>query len=362
MKSFFHLTIACILAIACNREEISNIENEIYFPPSNSEEWATTSIDELDWDAEALSDLLNFLEESDSRGFIILKDGKIVVEEYWNKTLLGLTFGDQSSWYWASAAKTLTSFLVGIAEQEEKIDLEEKSSTYLGSGWSSLTQEQEDEITVKHHLTMTTGLDDTMGASDCTDKACLNYLTDPGTRWAYHNAPYTILDKIIEGASGEDFDTYFDRNISDPIGMSGYWTYQGYNHLYISNLRSMARFGLLISNEGMWNETKIIDNDDFLSASINSSQEINPSYGYLWWLNGKESYMLPQLQESFDGFLSPNAPSDMYAAMGKNGQFINIVPSENLVIVRMGGNPDDSLVPTAFQNNVWEKLRRVIDN
>ena len=71
--------------------------------------------------------------------------------------------------------------------------------------------------------------------------------------------------------------------------------------------------------------------------------------------------MLPGLQLSIPLYVTPSAPADMYAAMGKNGQFINIVPSENLVIIRMGGNPDDSLVPTTFQEEVWKRLNTVIN-
>lgn len=81
---------------------------------------------------------------------------------------------------------------------------------------------------------------------------------------------------------------------------------------------------------------------------------IAPSY--LWWLNGKNSYMLPQLQFTFPGSAVPNAPADMVAAIGKNGQLINVVPSQNLVVIRMGNSPDNSLVPTTLNNDIWQYL------
>jgi CubicO group peptidase (beta-lactamase class C family) len=342
-------------------DEVVETEGSVYFPPLTSSTWETTNSEELGWSTEQLDDLLEFVESKETRAFIILKNGKIVVEEYWNKGLLGLDFNANSNWYWASAAKTLTSFLVGQAEQDGRIDLEASSSLYLGNNWSSLTKEQEDRITVRHHLTMTTGLDDTNNDIHCTDPECLTYLAEPGSRWAYHNGPYTILDGILEGATDEDFDTYFERKLKNPIGMDGFWTYQGYNHLYFSTARSMARFGLLMLNNGVWEGQKVIDNDDYLAASIESSQDINPSYGYLWWLNGKSHLMLPGLQLKFNQFLTPSAPAEMYAAMGKNGQFINIVPSENLVVIRMGASPDQSLVPTEFQDEVWKRLNEVMN-
>ena len=106
------------------------------------------------------------------------------------------------------------------------------------------------------------------------------------------------------------------------------------------------------------NQNDILGDDVYYNAMINTSQEHNESYGYLWWLNGKNSYMVPQTQYVFDGQLSPNAPSDMFAAMGKNGQFINIVPSENMVWIRMGDAPEETLVPFNFNDEIWTYINR----
>ncbi len=92
-----------------------------------------------------------------------------------------------------------------------------------------------------------------------------------------------------------------------------------------------------------------------------SSQNINPAYGYLWWLNGKNKYMLPRVQFTFNGMLCPNAPTDMYSAMGKNGQIINVAPSENLVLIRMGNKPNDqNELPMIFNNEIWKRMRAIM--
>ena len=70
--------------------------------------------------------------------------------------------------------------------------------------------------------------------------------------------------------------------------------------------------------------------------------------------------MIPKMQTEFPGSVSPNAPENMFAAMGKNGQLINVVPGENLVVIRVGDVPDDSLVPFLFQDELWEKLNEII--
>jgi CubicO group peptidase (beta-lactamase class C family) len=120
----------------------------------------------------------------------------------------------------------------------------------------------------------------------------------------------------------------------------------------------MARFGSLMLNEGTWNETVVLGDPAYFSAMTNTSQDLNKSYGYLWWLNGKESFKLPQTDFVFSGGLLDDAPSDMYAAIGKNGQYLNIVPSQNLLVIRMGENPsdEDALVPTVFNNKIWQYL------
>ncbi|MFK7951435.1 MAG: serine hydrolase domain-containing protein [Ekhidna sp.] len=347
---------------ACKKEDEPGIqETLLYFPPIGSSEWETIDPLSLGWDSESLEKLKDYLPKSNTKALIILKDGKIAFEEYDGKGFSKQTFTSESYWYWASAAKTLTSFLIGRVEAEGMLSLDDPSNTYLGAKWTNLTSEQENKITVRHQLSMITGLDDNVANIDCTDPECLIYLQDPEKRWAYHNAPYTLLDGVIENASGQSFDSFFNQQLRDKIGMEGFWDYSGFNHIFYSPARSMARFGLLILNKGNWNGEEILNNQVYYEDMITSSQDINPSYGYLWWLNGKNSFKLPGLQTNFSGMMSPDAPAKMFAAIGKNGQLINIVPSQNLVVIRMGDSADDGLVAIVLQNELWEKLNAVIN-
>lgn len=335
-------------------------EDGLYFPPLNSSTWQTIAMDSLGWNKNELPELLNLLEQGDTRAFIVLKNGKIVIEEYWGKDLLGQEFDKNSTWYWASAGKTLTSFLIGQAQEDGFLNIDERSSKYLGEGWTSLNKTDEDKIKIIHQLTMTTGLDDGGLNFDCTNPECLTLKAAPGNRWSYHNAPYTLLDGIITGATNQTFESYFNKRLRDPIGMKGFWNYLDFNHIYFSDARSMARFGLTVLNNGKWEDQIILDDEDYLEKATNSSQNLNPSYGYLWWLNGKEKIIYPGLQLSFNKNLTENAPKDMFAAMGKNGQLLNIVPSMNIIVVRLGDNPDISLVPVNYQNDIWEILNKII--
>ncbi|MEE2770760.1 MAG: serine hydrolase [Bacteroidota bacterium] len=328
-------------------------EQELYFP--DSENWESTSPEDLGWNTENINDLINFLDNSGTKAFIILKNGKIALEWYGN--------GEDSSSNlpWNSAGKTLSAFLMGIAQEEGYLSLEESSKKYLGAGWSSLTAEQEAHISIWNHITMTTGLD-YEGDTFCYDPECLTYLNEPGTFWYYHNAPYTLTQDIIENAVNKDFRSYFNEKLRDRIGMNGAWITLGYNHVYFSNARSMARFGLLCLNQGNWKNAEIMTDKSYFSEMLHTSQPLNPSYGYLWWLNGKSSFRLPQSSSSFQGSIIPNAPDDLVAGLGANDQKLYISKSLKLVVVRMGASAGETqLGLSSYDNQLWDRLRKMIN-
>jgi CubicO group peptidase (beta-lactamase class C family) len=142
--------------------------------------------------------------------------------------------------------------------------------------------------------------------------------------------------------------------------MDGFWLWVDYNHVYFSKARSMARFGLAMLNNSVWQNDTLLLDQQYMYDMVHPSQDINQSYGYLWWLNNGPSYMLPTSQFVFPGKPMADAPDDVYAAMGKNGQIINVVPSQNLVVVRMGNVPGESFfVPNIYNNDIWKKINRL---
>lgn len=361
---FFKACLAGLLFFVSCKKDSTNTDNNpvnppvnqpMYFPPVSGSTWETSSLASLGWDSSQVQPLYDYLQLKNTKAFIVLQNGRIVLEKYFG------SFTQDSAWYWASAGKTMTAFLVGIAQQEGLLSIQDKTSDYLGTGWTSLPPAKESLITVWHQLTMTSGLEDNVPNDDCTLPSCLIYKADAGTRWAYHNAPYTLLDKVVENASGQTYNAYFQAKIRNRIGMTGLWVRNGYNNLFVSNPRSMARFGLLMLNKGKWDQTSILSDSAYFQAQISSSQTYNRSYGYLTWLNGQPSYMLPTLQNQFAGPLVPNAPSDMYSALGKNDQKIYVVPSRKLVVIRMGESAGNvQLALSSFDNELWGKIRAVI--
>ncbi|MBX3043296.1 MAG: serine hydrolase [Candidatus Kapabacteria bacterium] len=331
--------------------------DELYFPPIViGQKWETTSPEELGWNTDKIPVLFNYLEDKKSKGFIVLKDGKIVLEKYFGN------FTQDSNWYWASAGKTLTAALAGLAQEEGFLNINDKTSIYLGESWTSLTKDKEDLITIRNQLTMTTGLDFNVESTDCTEPECLKYKADAGSQWYYHNAPYTLIENVIEEASGESYNQYFFRKIRNRIGMNGAWFKIGYNNVYFSTPRSMARFGLLMLGNGKWGETEIFSDKNYLFDMINTSNDLNKSYGYLWWLNGKGSFMVPQTSLVFKGMLFSEAPEDAYAALGKDGQCLHVSPSTGIVWVRMGEDPGENLfVSKDFSSNIWKYLNDIMN-
>lgn len=330
-------------------------DSTLYFPTPDGDIWETVTLESLSWNTNALNELDTFLEESNTKAFIILKDGRIVIENYYQDT--DATTPHQ----WNSAAKTLTAYTIGIAQEEGYLNLDDSTSIYLGEGWTNMTSNQEAAITIRNQLTMTTGGDYTVENINCTDPECLNYLSPPSTEWFYHNAFYTLLQDVVTTATPTTFNDYFDEKIKTQTGITGAWVSFGYFKLYFSTARSMARFGLLNLNGGNWDGNQILDASYFTSMTT-PSQNINEAYGYLWWLNGQDSYRLPGTTTTFPGKLIPTAPNDLIAGLGKDDQKVYVVPSEGLVVIRLGDTPGESLPgPSGYDTDLWEKIMNVLD-
>ena len=357
MNRFKILSIALLIGFAsCSKDETPPSPApgaSMYFPPTSGSTWEQVTPASLGWNQSAIQPLKDYLIAKNTKSFMILVNGRIVMEEYFNG------HSATATWPWNSAGKTLATAITGIAQQEGLLSINDRVSKHLGLGWTSEPLEKENLIQVKHLLTMTSGIND---ASELVIKSNLTYLADAGTRWSYHNVFQRLMD-VVAAASNQEYETYFNAKLRDRLGMDGFWNNGLIFRIYNSNTRSMARFGLLALNKGKWNTEQVL-NETYFTESINTSQNINPSYGYMWWLNGKSSFMLPGGQTVYPGTLVPNAPADMYAAMGAEDQRIYVIPSKKMVIIRMGNasnpsNPNFAL--SGFDNELWSKINEVIN-
>lgn len=375
MANLIRILIVACLIISCDKGPIAepphpdekiehqqdSIENEDdksdeepdevianYFPSQNT--WDSLSIDSLGWNRDSLANLLSYLESKHTYGFIVLHKGRIAVEQYWND------WNANTPYMIASAGKTVTAFLVGTMQEKELLSIEDETSAYLGEGWSSAPPEKESQITIRHHLSMTTGLSEE--GDQCMEPSCLSFIAEAGSRWAYHSGAYNLLNLILEKASGSSLSEITKQHLADKIGWQ-HWSWE--NHILTMSTRDMAKFGLLMLNDGNWKGETLLGDTTYFNNMIAPSSELNKSYGYLWWLNGQESFMVTGDENVHEGWLVPTAPKDMYAAMGKGDKKIYIVPSLDLVVVRHGHDTGtNTFGPSSFDTELWGKLKGII--
>ncbi len=334
----------------CKTPEEPLVNAAYYFPPLTNDTWDTKTAASLNWDDTKLTEAFDYAGTKSTYGMIVLHHGKIVKEQYWNNWTTATKYALNS------AGKSVVAFVAGVSQQEGTININNKTSQYLGVGWTSLPLIKENLITVRHQLTMTTGLEDNVPDDNCVTPSCLIYKSDAGTRWAYHNAPYRLMQDVLANASNKTWNAYCKEKLFDKTGMA--------NSLWLNNImycttRDAARFGSLILRKGEWNSTQLLTDQSYFTTMTNTSQNYNLSYGYLWWLNGKASTMVPGLQTVFNTSLVPNAPADMYMALGKDDKKIYVVPSLDVVVVRLGDNASgtSTLGPSSFDNELWGKLK-----
>jgi len=327
------------------------LPEEFYYPPLTGDDWETVSPAQLGWNTAKLEDAITYVGNNKSTAFIILYRGRIVTERYWDE------WGPHSNGSIASAAKSVTSILCGLAVQEGKLDISKTVTSYLPPGWSGtdVPAEKEALITVRHLLTMTSGL----MTSDLGNS--LFWKADAGTIWYYNTPAYKVLADVIGITTGMTLKDFSQQHLQSVIGMQdSKWVWV--TKSFISSARDMARFGLMVLGGGTWDGKTVLPEAGYLAQSLDPSQQLNPSYGYLWWLNGKLSYLLPgNPAEGGAGSLIPDAPNDLVAALGMGDKKIYVVKSLDLVVVRHGdatGIPQLAL--TSFDNILWQKLMAAI--
>jgi len=304
---------------------------------------------------------LDYARSENSSGVVILYQGRIVVDENWTvekgsaessrryeRMLQGTTADGHAIEDVASVQKSIISYLAGIAIGQGKLDMTKPVSAYLGEGWSKAPVEKENAITVRHIMTMTSGLND-----------ALRYLAPAGSKWRYNTGAYSQMLLILQKAFGEDIESISWKYLVDPIGMGDTeWTPRPWaarmdaaNKLgFATTTRDLARFGLLIQAGGVWNGTDLLQSPGYLQRALSSSQNMNPAYGLLWWLNSGKGYRLPTGLPK-KGSMIVSAPADLVGAMGALGRKVYVVPSLGLVVTRLGNSPDRS-----FDSEFWKRL------
>jgi CubicO group peptidase (beta-lactamase class C family) len=356
-RSLFLLASAAALIAGCNGAT-SDVTAppppgavDWYFPPTDgSATWATVRPAEASLDSVALAAALDWAMTQETDAIVVLWRGRLVAERYAdgvNTTTRGPVF---------SAGKTITAALVGQLAHEGRLHLDSSVTRYLGPGWSRAGT-AEAGITVRHLLAMASGLDDS-----------LRVVVPPGDRFYYNNPAYYQLFGILEQAAGRTLPQIATDRLFTPVGMTRAIALQNTDTgepgwIFWMSARDFARFGLLMLRHGRWNGTPILSDSAFLARARTWSGTDNRAYGWLWWLNGSSSYRTPgpYALPTRNGPLFPAAPNDLVSALGKDDKKLYLVPSRDLVIVRLGDRAPVSgaaspAAISSFDNEWWTRL------
>jgi CubicO group peptidase (beta-lactamase class C family) len=294
--------------------------------PTGPTPWAKADFAALD----------SFFVDTDGQAVAIYEAGELVHEWY--------SDGDSSfARDIASAQKSVLSLLVGIAIDDGLLSLDTLVDSVIGDDWS---RGDTSTVTVFHLLTMTSGLDNRLRSRAA-----------PGEAWLY-SAAFANLFTVVEQVSGLELNEFATTRLFDPIGAGGA-TFVARPDLpglagvgLEATASQLAAVGLMV----LGHRTPVVS-EAWLASSFAPSQELNPSYGLLWWLNGQPMHVVPEGRQ-IDGPLIPTAPAGLVAALGKDDQKLYVSRELDLVVTRLGDKADPSapLALSDFDAELWSRL------
>jgi len=306
------------------------------------------------------ADALQYAQDTNSSAFIIWQGGELVMDKYW------APYNKESYTQTHSIHKSLLSMLVGIAVEDGDIaSVDDNASKYIGN-W---VEQPLGQITIKNLLTMTSGLGKEpakvflfsqflrlLNGTDISAVAqSLPQKIAPSTEFEYINTNPQLLVDVLESATGQQYETYLQDKIWSKMAASpGYlWmdredgTPHGYCCL-IAKPEDLLRIGLLVLNKGKINGEQVVPKSWIEKATQPSIN--NPNYGYLMWRGTPYTKNRKYVASSKFSILhsEPYIADDVIYFDGFGGQRIYIVPSRDLIIVRVGETRmdfDDAILP-----------------
>lgn len=269
----------------------------------------------------------------------------------------------------ASAQKSVVSVLVTVATSRGLLDLDAPVTEQLGAGWSRAEPQHERAISLRHLMSMTSGLDDVLAS-----------VAAPGQVWDYNlGAAYHLVKRVLVAAAGTDLDALTRAWLLEPLGLTDTaWLHRevpsdlppaarpyacypdgaAFEGL-MTTARDLATFGeaVLAALRGERTDSGLAVDTALLRTALSPSSTLNPAYGLLWWVNGRDWHLTPKDPQRREGWLVPAAPADLVAALGMLGRSVHVVPSLDLVVVRLGADPGEGgAVSTALADRMWQVL------
>lgn len=302
-------------------------------------EWPMATAEEAGLDPAALDEMAAAAERAGSECLVVTRDGELVGEWYWKG------FEPASEREVFSVTKSITSTLVGIAQDRELLDIDEPASNYIEQ-WQGTPSEG---VTIRNLISNDSGrfqdfdTDYIQMAVQAEDKTAFSIGLDqqfpPGTEWVYNNAAIQTLEAVLEEATGQPVVDFAREALFEPIGMTSTITTDAAGNTLTfmgaqASCRDLARFGLLYLRGGEWDGEQVVS-AEWVAEATSPSQELNPGYGFLWWLNtsgGTDTEVAGG--ESLPG--GGAGQGDTYAALGLFNQIVGVFPDDEVVATRLG--------------------------
>ena len=304
--------------------------------------WSAQSPERLGLHAAKLQDALDFATQHSSESVLVIRHGCLAGASRLDPVTSELQI---DGW---SMTKSVTALLTGRAVTLGKLNIDKPIGPLFPEADRAHAR-----ITPRQLMHMSSGLHrhwtrDYHGPSlhpdRIRDALSLPFDHEPGAYWEYHQSAVSLLGEVVTRAVGRDLQEFAQRELFGPIGVpADSWTWdrdraghaEAWAHLKMRSV-DWARLGTLVLHSGRWNGRQLISKT--YMKQFSSPSRTNHAYGFLTWLNGKDSYVLPgpNGRDEGKGWVLRNAPEDSVIFAGQDEQRVYVIPSLDMVVVRLG--------------------------
>ena len=336
-------------------EDYEVFDNRIVEASQQPEEWPIHEKYNL---VEPTDRLMKAHKEYKSVAYLIIKNDSIFHEQYYDG------YSDTSKSNSFSMAKSMVTGMLGKAIEEGKIQSIDQK---VGDFFEEFKEGNGAMLTVGDLASMASGLDWVEEYYNPLNITTKSYFTDdlqgllrnrkitgtPGQEYLYLSGNTQLLGMIISKAVGENLSTYFSESFWKPMGAKedAFWQIDSKAKgmektfcCFATNAKDFARYGKLYKDHGKWNEKQLIDSS-FVALSVRPRFEKSPEYGYGWWLSEIEG-------------------KSIFAMRGHLGQYVIVIPEDDLIVVRLGHltqKVDSGAFPKVF-NLYVEEAYKMLEN
>jgi len=347
-KAIYRGALGCCITKGYNEDEL---KQQAFERPTIENIPLDTAInglkDEIDF--KLLNTALDsvFEGEERTRGVVILYKNKLIAERY------GDEFNQSTPLLGWSMNKSIINAMVGIMKKQNRLDLSDKA---LFEEWE---KDERKSIALNDLMHMSSGLDWDEGYGGLSDVTKMLYKTGtasgyamakqfsvkPDSTWIYSSGTSNIISKYLRNKINNDkeYHNFPYLELFKKIGASSFFyetdaegTFVGSSFGYATT-RDWAKFGLLYLNDGIANGERILP-EGWAKYSQTPAKASNGQYGAQFWLNA-------------------DSEIDEFMCIGHHGQMVSIIPSKDLVIVRLGLSIDKRFNTNKFIQNVVNSIK-----